>query len=87
MAPWLYACDEHEDDGRKPSNVEGACNHTVKKRSAKKRRENGNGEIKEFSCPELGRSNVMKALLVGSDIWAQDTCSAGSPCQVQLPWH
>ena len=89
MAPWSYACDEHKDDGGKPSNVEGAFyrTHVAKKRSAKKRHENGDGEIKEFGCPELGRSDVMKVLLVGSDVQAQDTCSAGSQCQVQLPWH
>ena len=61
--------------------------HIVKKRSAKKRHENGDGEIKEFGCPELGHSNVMKALFVGSDVQAQDACSTGSQCQVQLPWH
>ena len=89
MVPWSYACDEHEDDGGKPSNVEGACHrtHVAKKRSAKKRRENGDGEIKEFGSPELGRSDVMKALLVRSDVQAQDMCSAGLQCQVQLPWH
>ena len=89
MAPRPYACDENEDDGGKPSNVEGACyrTHVAKKRSTKKRRENGDGEIKEFGRPELGRSDVMKALLVGSDVRAQDTCSAGSRCQVQLPRH
>ena len=89
MAPWLYACDEHKDDGGKPSNVEGTCycTHVVKERSTKKQWENGGGEIKEFGCPELGHSDVMKGLLVRSDVWAQDTCSAGSQFQVQLPWH
>ena len=89
MARRLYTCDKHKDDGGKPSSVEGACyrTHVAKKRSAKKRHENGDGEIKEFGCPELGRGDVMKALLVGSDVRAQDTCSVGSQCQVQLPWH
>ena len=55
MAPWSYACDEHEDDGGKPSNVEGTCYHThvAKKRSTKKRHENRDGEIKNSAVLSL----------------------------------
>ena len=55
MAPWSYTCDEHEDDSGKPSNVEGTCyrTHIVKKRSTKKRHENGDGEIKNSAVLSL----------------------------------
>ena len=80
MAPRSHPRDEHEDDGGKPSNIEGACHrtHIAKERSAKKRRQNGDGEIEEFGCPELRLSDVVEALLFGRYVRAQDTCSAGT---------